>query len=129
MIEKIKHIIIFGGGTSGWLTAAYMSNQLTFPCKITVIESKMLGAIGVGEGTQPATARFLQDAGLNPKDWMKPSHASFKYGVLMSGWNKDPYFVDNDFIENTIIAPDLYTHDYFADKPASEFLNFYQLID
>ena len=124
MIEKIKHIIIFGGGTSGWLTAAYMSNQLTFPCKITVIESKMLGAIGVGEGTQPATARFLQDAGLNPKDWMKPSHASFKYGVLMSGWNKDPYFVDNDFIENTIIAPDLYTHDYFADKPASEFFKF-----
>ena len=124
MIEKIKHIIIFGGGTSGWLTAAYMTKQLTFPCKITVIESKMLGVIGVGEGTQPATARFLHDAGLNPKDWMKPSHAAFKYGVLMSGWNKDPYFVDNDFIENTIISPDLYTHDYFVNKPKGEFLEY-----
>jgi tryptophan halogenase len=121
MIKKIKNIVIFGGGTSGWLTAAYMSNQLNFPCNITLIESKAIGPIGVGEGTQPFTSRFLHDAGLEPKQWMKPSHAAFKYGVLLSGWNKEPYFVDNDFIENHIMAPGLYAHDYFIDKPNKEF--------
>ena len=121
MIKKIKNIVIFGGGTSGWLAAAYMSKQLNFPCNITLIESKAIGPIGVGEGTQPFTSRFLHDAGLEPKQWMKPSHASFKYGVLLSGWNKEPYFVDNDFIENHVMAPGLYAHDYFIDKPNKEF--------
>lgn len=118
---KAFKITIFGGGTSGWLTAAYMSKNLDFPNEITLIESKKVGPIGVGEGTQPATARFLYDAGLNPKDWMRPSSATFKYGVLLDGWNKKPYFVDNDFVSNTVMAPDFYTHDYFGHKPADEF--------
>ncbi len=123
MAKKIKNIIIFGGGTSGWLTAAYLTNKLNFPVQVTLIESKKMGPIGVGEGTQPATARFLFDAGLNPKDWMKPSAATFKYGVLFEGWNKEPYFIDNDFIENTIIGPNFYTHDYFYDKSPGQYRN------
>lgn len=120
-IIKANRITIFGGGTSGWLTAAYLSNNLNYPHKITLIESTEMGPIGVGEGTQPATARFLHDCGLDPKSWMKPSQAVFKLGVEFSGWNEDDYFVDNDFIENTIIGPDLYTPDYFIDKDKSEF--------
>lgn len=122
MIKKIKNIIIFGGGTSGWLTAAYITNQLNFPCNITLIESKTIGPIGVGEGTQPFTSRFLWKAGLSPKQWMKPAQAAFKYGVLLDGWNKEPYFVDNDFIENHIIGPELYAHDYFINKPNKQFV-------
>ena len=120
MINKIKEIVIFGGGTSGWLTAAYMANNLKFPAKITLIESKAIGPIGVGEGTQPATARFLYDAGIMPKTWMKPSNASFKFGVEFTGWTDDTYFVDNDFIENTIIGPGLRTVDYFINKTPTE---------
>lgn len=123
MINRVKHIIIFGGGTSGWLTAAYLTNKLNFPCKITIIENKVMGTIGVGEGTQPYTARFLSDAGLKPKDWMKPSNASFKYGVLLDGWNDTPYFIDNDYIDNTIMAEDLYTHDYFISKDKKQFFD------
>lgn len=120
-INKVRKIVIFGGGTSGWLAAAYLTKNLTFPCEITLIESSEIGPIGVGEGTQPATARFMYDCGFDPKDWMKPSSASFKLGVEFIGWNDDPYFVDNDFIENTIIAPDLYTVDYFVNKDKKEF--------
>jgi Tryptophan halogenase len=121
MINKVKEIIIFGGGTSGWLAATYMVNKLNFPVKITVIESKIMGPLGVGEGTQPGTARFLYDAGIMPKTWMKPSSASFKYGVEFDGWTDEKYFVDNDFVENTIIGPEIRTVDYFIDKPAREF--------
>jgi len=129
-ITRVKKIIIFGGGTSGWLAAAYMTKNLKFPCEITLIESTDLGPIGVGEGTQPATARYLFDCGLDPKSWMKPSDAAFKLGVVFKGWTKDNYFVDNDFIENTVIAPDLYTTDYFMGRAKKEFFDWlpsYQL--
>lgn len=118
---KANRITIFGGGTSGWLAAAYLSRNLTYPHEITLIESTSIGIIGVGEGTQPATARYLYDCGLDPKSWMKPSQAAFKLGVEFVGWTDDRYFVDNDFIENTIIGPDLYTPDYFISRPKHEF--------
>jgi tryptophan halogenase len=129
-ITKVKKIIIFGGGTSGWLTAAYITKNLKFPCEVMLIESTDLGPVGVGEGTQPATARFLFDCGLDPKSWMKPSQAAFKLGVHFKGWTPENYFVDNDFIENTVIAPDLYTTDYFLGRDKKEFFDWlpaYQL--
>ena len=129
-INKVKNIIIFGGGTSGWLTAAYITKNLKFPCNITLIESTDIGPIGVGEGTQPATAKFLYDCGIDPKVWMKPSQASFKLGVEFAGWTDKNYFVDNDFIEHTVISPDLFTIDYFLGKDKQEFVDWlpaYQL--
>ena len=124
MINKVKEIVIFGGGTSGWLTAAYLVNNLKTSIKITLIESTDLGPIGVGEGTQPATARFLYDCGIDPRTWMKPSRASFKLGVEFVGWNKENFFVDNDFVENTMIGPGLRTVDYFASRPTQEFFDY-----
>ena len=122
-ITKANKITIFGGGTSGWLTAIYLINNLRFPCQITLIESTTLGPIGVGEGTQPATARFMYDAGIPPKVWMKPSKAAFKFGVEFDGWTNEKYFVDNDFIENTRITNHFYTTDYFVSKPKQDFFN------
>lgn len=121
MLTKIKKIIVFGGGTSGWLTAAYLLRNLQIPAEIILIEDSTIGPIGVGEGTQPMTAQFLYRCGIPPGAWMKDSEASFKYGVELVGWNADPYFVDNDASINCIAAQDLYTSDYFIDKPYSEF--------
>lgn len=91
-LNKINKIIIFGGGTSGWLTAAFLTNNLLVPTEITLIEDTSLGPIGVGEGTQPFTAKFLSRCGIHPKMWMKDSNASFKYGVELDGWTDEPGF-------------------------------------
>ena len=120
-LTKIKKIIVFGGGTSGWLTAAYLTKNLRVPTKIVLIEDAAAGPIGVGEGTQPFTTKFLAECGIYAKDWMKPSNAAFKWGVELIGWNDRPYFVDNDHKNNGGIAEDLYTSDYFIDKDYSEF--------
>jgi len=120
-LNKIKKIIIFGGGTSGWLTAAFLSKNLEIPAEITLIEDASQGPIGVGEGTQPFTAKFLSHCGIPPQAWMKESNAAFKYGVELIGWNDEPYFVDNDNPNNTVIAEDFFTSDYFIDKPYREF--------
>jgi len=117
----VRKIVIFGGGTSGWLTAAYLTNNLVDPVEIQLIEDASKGPIGVGEGTQPLTASFLYKCGINAKDWMKPSNASFKYGVELTGWNDEPYFVDNDVTENSVPAPHLPVSKYFVDKPYSEY--------
>lgn len=124
-LNKIQHIIIFGGGTSGWFTAAYLSKNLQRPTKITVIEDTSAGPIGVGEGTQPATAHFLGRCGIPPKAWMNTSDASFKYGVELEGWNEEPYFVDNDSPDNTLMAEDFYIHDYFIGKPQKEWKDYH----
>lgn len=124
-LNKIQHITIFGGGTSGWLTAAFLSRNLIRPVKVTLIEDSEAGPIGVGEGTQPATAHFLGLCGIHPKDWMNDSDASFKYGVELEGWNKEPYFVDNDSPDNTVLAEDLYITDYFIGKSNKEFKDYH----
>lgn len=121
MINKIRKIIVFGGGTSGWLTAAYMVKNLKIPAQITLIEDASLGPIGVGEGTQPFTAQFLYQCGILPEMWMKDSDAAFKFGIELTGWNNDPYFVDNDSSDNCVVAENLFTPGYFANKPHKEF--------
>ena len=124
-LKKIKKITIFGGGTSGWLTAAYLIKNLKVPTEIVLIEDSEQGPIGVGEGTQPFTTKFLSECGIPPHMWMKDSNASFKYGVELIGWNDESYFVDNDNQDNGIIAHNFYTSDYFIDKPYSEFADWH----
>lgn len=119
-MKKIQNIIIVGGGTSGWLTAAYLTKNLRIPAKITLIEDLSAGPIGVGEGTQPLTAKFLYKCGLAAKDWMKPADATFKHGVEMCGWTDEDYFVDNDVNVNCMISEDIYASDYFLDKTVAE---------
>ena len=119
-MKKIQNIIIVGGGTSGWLTAAYLTRNLRIPARITLIEDLSAGPIGVGEGTQPLTAKFLYKCGLEARDWMKPANAAFKHGVEMCGWTDTNYFVDNDVNNNCMIAEDIYASDYFLDKTVEE---------
>lgn len=129
-LQKVKKIIILGGGTSGWLTATYLSSKLKIPTKIELIESSNHQPIGVGEGTQPFTSTFLSACGIDPKQWMKPSNAAFKYGVELVGWNEKPYFVDNDHFLNHIIFDNFFAHDYFLDKDPEEYFRWlpaYQL--
>ena len=48
-----RRILIVGGGTAGWLTAAYLGKALGPGADITLLESPEIGVIGVGEGTFP----------------------------------------------------------------------------
>lgn len=90
-------IVIVGGGTAGWLAAAYLARTLgggAEPVSITLVESSAIGAIGVGEGTFPTIRATLAALGVSEAAFLRGSSATFKQGVLFKGWSRagDDYF-------------------------------------
>ena len=66
---KVDNIIIVGGGTAGWMSAATLISQ--FPNKkITVIESPNISTVGVGESTLGQINNWLELLKIKDKDFM-----------------------------------------------------------
>jgi hypothetical protein len=88
--QKIESIVIVGGGTAGWLTAAYLNRALGKQVKITVIESKTIGRIGVGEATVSSWRITMQFLGFSDEDWMHRCNATYKTAIKFENWNREP---------------------------------------
>jgi len=90
MPQPIKKILIVGGGTAGWITAAYLNRFLDpLRCNITLIESADLGTIGVGEATVPPLVALLRLLGIDEDDFLVQCNATYKLGIKFIGWSKE----------------------------------------
>ncbi len=89
MYHDVKSIVIVGGGTSGWMTAAGISKLLP-NVKLTLVESPAIPIIGVGESTIGHINQFLTMLGLRDEDWMPHCNATYKTSIKFIDFRENP---------------------------------------
>lgn len=94
MSNKNDHILIVGGGTAGWLSAAILAKSLNSKVegaiKVTLIESPDIPILGVGEGTWPNLRATLKKIGVSETDFIRECDATFKQGAQFINWSYNP---------------------------------------
>ena len=78
-------IVIVGGGTSGWITLAYLA--ATTDLELVIIHSEEIDTLGVGESTTPTIQHVAETCGIDENTWMKKAKGSFKYGIEFFDFN------------------------------------------
>ncbi len=87
--SPIESVLIVGGGTAGWMTAAYLAKAFGASVKITVLEAPLIPKIGVGEATIPNLQKsFFDFLGIPEHAWMREVNGAFKTAVKFVDWRK-----------------------------------------
>jgi len=111
MQQNIRNVVIVGGGTAGWMTAAALSQLLGPGISLRLIESDEISTVGVGESTIPMIRLFNKVLGIDEDEFMLATKATFKLGIEFRDWGR---------------VGDSYMHGFGKFGQDLETLNFYQ---
>lgn len=115
MYGAIKKILIVGGGTSGWMTACFLTKRLK-DVEITLVESSDIPTVGVGESTIIKMNYFLREMGLVERDWMPSCNATYKEGIRFQDfYKKGTHFWHPFQVINSEIT-DYWIHKFYNER-------------
>ena len=115
--QHIRRVVVVGGGTAGWMTAAALSTVLRKEiCEIELVESDAIGIVGVGEATIPAIHDFNRKIGLDEQDFMRRTNATFKLGIEFVNWAKKGDAYMHPFGHHGFNINGVSFHNYWLDQ-------------
>lgn len=118
-------VLVVGGGSAGWITAAYLDRSLngTGPkdVLIGVVESARIGRIGVGEATIPTMKRTLARIGVPEREFLKAADATFKQAIRFDDWLTDGHKYYHPFDRLTATRYDRHGLRYLASDRSVSF--------
>lgn len=74
-------VVVLGGGTAGWMSAAGIAGLLPGLATVTLVESEDIGIVGVGEATLPHIRGYVEKLGIDEAAFMRATHATYKLGI------------------------------------------------
>ncbi|WNC68695.1 tryptophan 7-halogenase [Thalassotalea nanhaiensis] len=86
--DKVQNVVIVGGGTAGWVSAALLSRVLGKTLNITLVESEQIGTVGVGEATIPPIITINNALGITEKEFINETKATIKLGIEFENWKQ-----------------------------------------
>lgn len=88
MNKAIKKVVVLGGGTAGWLSAALIKKVIGPSVDVELVESAQIGTVGVGEATIPPIRLLNNVLGINESEFMRETKATIKLGIKFENWHK-----------------------------------------
>jgi len=114
-MSTTRKLLILGGGTAGWLTAAYLARYFNLQnrpqMEIVLVESPAIPSVGVGEGAFPTLRQTLKFIGIDEALFMRRTGATFKQGIRFADWVRTPANGQHEHYFHPFEAP------YYAEGP------------
>jgi tryptophan halogenase len=86
--ERVRSVLIVGGGSAGWMAATMLATALSKDIKIRLVESDAIGVVGVGEATIPPIKKFNRFCQVDEQAFLKETNGTFKLGIEFHNWGK-----------------------------------------